>query len=90
MPSCCIQLTQIPQYFQVGGFLGLLLGASVLTVIELLDFIILKCLHRMAVKKEAEEEKPGTEILKWRFGVKYNGLCFFYYTSGSPSNADFV
>ena len=29
---------------EIGGFLGLLLGASVLTVFELLDYISLSCL----------------------------------------------
>ena len=32
---------------EVGGFLGLLLGASVLTVCEVMDYIIMLSLNRM-------------------------------------------
>jgi len=31
---------------EVGGFLGLLLGASVMTVCELLDYVVLICMRR--------------------------------------------
>ena len=36
---------------EVGGFLGLLLGASVLTVFELLDYISLSCLSKLQVER---------------------------------------
>ena len=34
---------------EVGGFMGLLLGASVLTVCELLDFIFISCTNRSQI-----------------------------------------
>ena len=36
---------------EVGGFLGLLLGASVLTVFELVDYISLSCLSKLQVER---------------------------------------
>ncbi len=33
---------------EVGGFMGLLLGASVLTVCEMVDFVIVSIVHRMS------------------------------------------
>jgi hypothetical protein len=36
---------------EVGGFLGLLLGASILTVCELLDYIAMVCLKRCKTKR---------------------------------------
>ena len=50
-------------HLQARGFLGLLLGASVLTMIELIDFVILRCLHRMANVKKAEE-KSSESLLR--------------------------
>ena len=38
---------------EVGGFLGLLLGASCLTMCELLDMLILKLILKGTVKKRA-------------------------------------
>lgn len=35
---------------EVGGFLGLLLGASVLTVVEVIDFIIVSSVMRLSKK----------------------------------------
>ena len=37
---------------EIGGFLGLLLGASVLTVCELVDFISLHIYNRLRVKQK--------------------------------------
>ena len=37
---------------EVGGFLGLLLGASVLTMCELIDHLIMSCLAKMRAKKQ--------------------------------------
>ncbi len=36
---------------EVGGFLGLLLGASVLTVCELVDYLLLKCIRKIKTLK---------------------------------------
>ena len=36
---------------EIGGFLGLLLGASVLTVCELVDYISLSFLNRLQAQK---------------------------------------
>ena len=36
---------------EVGGFLGLLLGASVLTVFELVDYISLSFLNKLRVER---------------------------------------
>ena len=36
---------------EVGGFLGLLLGASVLTVCELVDYVTLKFLNKLNAHK---------------------------------------
>ncbi len=48
---------------EIGGFLGLLLGASVLTVCEIFDFIVVNCVAACKAKrnrdgddKEKEEE----------------------------------
>ena len=37
---------------EVGGFLGLLLGASVLTVCEVVDYFCLRCLRRFERQKK--------------------------------------
>ena len=37
---------------EVGGFLGLLLGASVLTVFELVDYISLKFLNKLQTERK--------------------------------------
>ena len=45
---------------EIGGFLGLLLGASVLTVFELLDYISLRCvgkIQRPQVQEQNSAEK---------------------------------
>ena len=36
---------------EIGGFLGLLLGASVLTVCELVDYILLSFLNKLQAQK---------------------------------------
>ena len=46
---------------QVGGFLGLLLGASVITVCELFDFIIVSIVTSMEAKKEAKRKRKEEE-----------------------------
>ena len=40
---------------EVGGFLGLLLGASMLTVCELIDYIILKILYSCGKRKKVRD-----------------------------------
>ena len=42
---------------KIGGFLGLLLGASVLTVFELLDYISLSCLANCREKRNHTKYK---------------------------------
>ncbi len=42
---------------EVGGFLGLLLGASVLTVFELVDYLLLNIVQRFKARN-------GSKILK--------------------------
>ena len=37
---------------EIGGFLGLLLGASVLTVFEIVDFVLVKIFNKMTKKSE--------------------------------------
>ncbi len=41
---------------EVGGFLGLLLGASVLTLCELLDYVIISCLRYCRKKGQVESQ----------------------------------
>ena len=36
---------------EIGGFLGLLLGASVLTVCEVVDYVLLACYDRLQRKR---------------------------------------
>ena len=43
---------------EIGGFLGLLLGASVLTVCELIDFVTLATIYRFKRDKKMEQELP--------------------------------
>ena len=43
---------------EIGGFLGLLLGASVLTVCELVDFILVNSI--MACNGKRRQSKPDT------------------------------
>ena len=43
-------------FWQVGGFLGLLLGASILTVCEILDFIL------VAIAAALNEKKMRGEV----------------------------
>ena len=38
---------------EVGGFMGLLLGASILTLCELIDYIAMLCLKRWNANKKA-------------------------------------
>ena len=45
---------------EIGGFLGLLLGASLLTLCELIDFLIMK--SRMTANKKPKG--PGTHQIK--------------------------
>ena len=42
---------------EIGGFLGLLLGASVLTVFELLDYISLSCLANCRERRKHTKYK---------------------------------
>ena len=42
---------------EVGGFMGLLLGASVLTVCELLDYLMLASLHRCRNHNHVKQDK---------------------------------
>ena len=57
---------------EVGGFLGLLLGASVITLCELLDYILLKvvarcsCCHQKEELQTVKVEKTvqDTELIK--------------------------
>ena len=44
---------------EIGGFLGLLLGASVLTVCELIDFVTLATINRF--KKNQNMVRPHTQ-----------------------------
>ena len=44
---------------EVGGFLGLLLGASVLTVFELLDYISLSFLSKLQVERRMNGRSVG-------------------------------
>ncbi len=44
---------------EIGGFLGLLLGASVLTIYEMLDFLTLMVLNKM-------KKRRSTQVLKIR------------------------
>ena len=45
---------------EIGGFLGLLLGASVLTVFELIDYILLFCYNKFHSKTQVQpiNKKP--------------------------------
>ena len=45
---------------EVGGFLGLLLGASVLTVCELIDFLVLVLLRRCRPQPPHLDSQEGT------------------------------
>ena len=60
-----VQITQKPAFEvlslfgEVGGFLGLLLGASVMTVCEFLDYISLKMYFKWSKKKAEEELKKA-------------------------------
>lgn len=47
---------------EVGGFLGLLLGASMLTVCELLDFLTLVVIRRCK-KKRLQENTPNGSVV---------------------------
>ena len=42
---------------EVGGFLGLLLGASALTVCELIDFLVLKGCSKLNTTGKSENKK---------------------------------
>ncbi len=42
---------------EIGGFLGLLLGASVLTVCELLDYLIMKVSCKMKNKSQVKVQE---------------------------------
>ena len=65
-----IQVTQRPAFeilslfSEVGGFLGLLLGASVMTVCEFLDYVSLKLHHRWLRNKMASMKTESVEYLK--------------------------
>ena len=43
---------------EIGGFLGLLLGASVLTVCEVVDYALLACYDRLQRKKVQSQNSP--------------------------------
>ncbi len=47
---------------EVGGFLGLLLGASVLTVFELVDYLTLACVIRTRRKKEDKQTQTHSVV----------------------------
>ncbi len=55
---------------EVGGLMGLMLGASVMTVCELVDLLIyngiIKCLNKKRVKPGEEEtiEGDGDDVIK--------------------------
>ena len=48
---------------EIGGFLGLLLGASVLTVFELLDYISLRCVGKVQ-RPQVQESKQENSAEK--------------------------
>ena len=49
---------------EIGGFLGLLLGASVLTVCELVDYLSLSFMNRIQVQKKVQPPRsvPTEEL----------------------------
>lgn len=44
--------------FQVGGFMGLLLGASILSVIEFFDYMILMCSSKRKQNATVADSSP--------------------------------
>ena len=46
---------------QVGGFLGLLLGASILTVCELLDYITMTIVTRCRNRRKVRPDDKGKD-----------------------------
>ena len=48
-------------FLQVGGFLGLLLGASVITVCEVFDFIIVSIVTSIEAKKDVKRKREEKE-----------------------------
>ncbi len=57
----------------VGGFMGLLLGGSVLTVFELMDLLIFNFFKKMFVKKSLMMQLPKPEVLNAKSEDKVNG-----------------
>lgn len=41
---------------EIGGFLGLLLGASILTVCELVDYITMTCMSKFKAKHQVSSK----------------------------------
>ena len=50
---------------EIGGFLGLLLGASVLTVCELVDYTVLLLIRKVKRKKLRIEPNAGNGVLRY-------------------------
>ena len=64
---------------EIGGFLGLLLGASVLTVCELLDFVAMTLMKKLSSDKVTPILYPaqkGTQVKEWQ-NLIVSWLLFF-------------
>ena len=59
------RITQSPAFeflsllSEIGGFLGLLLGASVMTVCELVDYVTLASLDKLKVNRNTAAKNPN-------------------------------
>ncbi len=55
---------------EIGGFLGLLLGASVLTVCEFVDYLLLKCCEKFNSQKTGERRNNQVWATTRRTGIQ--------------------
>ena len=67
-------------FSEIGGFLGLLLGASVLTVCEIFDFIIVTigsyCEARKTNKNNKTSATSDGDVKKINTGTRNNNVLF--------------
>ena len=47
----------------VGGYMGLLLGASIMSLVEIIDYIFLAIMHKMRGRSKEKSEDPRMDTL---------------------------
>ena len=47
---------------EIGGFMGLLIGASVISIVELMDLVVFNWLHKALIKRKMNRQVSSISI----------------------------